>query len=133
MSTENHEIVRRAIDAYNRRDLDAMLREWAPDAVVDWSNSRGVEARVYRGDEEIRIFAERFFETFGEGQVEIVELDEIEPGVLIVDNLTRFRGREGIEVEARAAFLITVRGGVQTSLTLYQSKAEALAAAGHSE
>jgi hypothetical protein len=57
---------------------------------------------------------------------------EIEPGVLIVDNLTRFRGREGIEVEARAAFLITIRGGVQTSLTLYQTEAD-LATAGGSE
>ena len=127
------EIVRRAIEAYNRRDLDAMLREWAPDAVVDWSNSRGVDADVYRGADQIRIFAERFFESFAEGRVEIIELDEVQPGVVIVDNLTRFRGREGIEVQARATFLINIRGGVQKSLTLYQTKAEALAAAGRSE
>jgi ketosteroid isomerase-like protein len=109
-----------------------MLREWAPDGVVDWSNSRGVDAHVFRGADQIRVFAERFFESFAEGQVEIVGMREIEPGVLIVDNLTRFRGREGIEVEARAAFLITIRGGVQTSLTLYQTEAD-LATAGGSE
>ena len=36
------------------------------------------------------------------------------------------RGRDGIEVEARSAWLITFRDGEQASLTLYQSKQEAL-------
>ena len=37
MSQENVEVVRRSTDAYNRRDLDGVLENWAPDAVVDWS------------------------------------------------------------------------------------------------
>ena len=49
MSQENVEIVRRSTAAYNRRDLDGILESWAPDAVLDWSNSRGPEAGVYRG------------------------------------------------------------------------------------
>jgi hypothetical protein len=49
MSEENVEIVRRSTDAYNRRDLDGILENWAPDAVLDWSNSRGFDAGVYRG------------------------------------------------------------------------------------
>jgi hypothetical protein len=129
MTSESAELVRRAIEAYNRRDLDAMIREWAPDAVVDWSNSRGVEAHVFRGLDEIRAFAERFFQSFAEGRIEILDIDEIAPGVLVVDNVAHFRGRADIEVQARSAWLITIRGGVQTSLTLYQTKAEALEAA----
>ena len=49
MSQENVEIVRRANDAYNRRDLDGMLELWAPDGVLDWSNARIFDAGVYRG------------------------------------------------------------------------------------
>jgi ketosteroid isomerase-like protein len=37
---------------------------------------------------------------------------------------------DGIEVQARAAWLITFRDGEQTSLTLYQTKKEALQDAG---
>jgi ketosteroid isomerase-like protein len=43
------------------------------------------------------------------------------------------RGRDGIQVEARSAWLITFRDGKQTSLTLYQTEQEALEAAGLSE
>jgi hypothetical protein len=38
MSEENVDFVRRATDAYNRRDLDGFMQNWAPDAVVDWSS-----------------------------------------------------------------------------------------------
>jgi hypothetical protein len=43
------------------------------------------------------------------------------------------RGRDGIEVRARSAWLITIYDGEQTSLTLYQTKQEALEAAGLAE
>jgi hypothetical protein len=33
MSQENVQIVRRSTDAYNRRDLDGIVENWAPDAV----------------------------------------------------------------------------------------------------
>ena len=49
MTEENVEIVCRSIQAYNDRDVDGMLECFAPDAVVDWSNSRGVNAHVFRG------------------------------------------------------------------------------------
>ena len=41
MTEENVEIVCRSIQAYNDRDVEGMLECFAPDAVVDWSNSRG--------------------------------------------------------------------------------------------
>jgi ketosteroid isomerase-like protein len=66
MSRENVEIVRRSTDALNRRDLDELVEHWAPDAVVDWSNSRGPEAGVYRGHDEIRAFAKRFLAAWDE-------------------------------------------------------------------
>jgi hypothetical protein len=64
MSRENVEIVRRSTDAYNRRDLDGIVEDWTPDAVLDWSNSRGIEAGVHRGHDEIREF-EHFFRSLG--------------------------------------------------------------------
>jgi len=134
MSQENVEIVRRSTDAYNRRDIDGILANWAPDAVLDWSNSRGLDAGVYRGQGEIRAFIERFLAAWDEVRIEIVDGPaEVEDGLLIAENVTHLRGRDGIELQARSAWLVTIRDGEQTSLTLYQTKQEAREAAGLQE
>ena len=126
---ENVEIVRRATDALDRGDVEAMLEEWAEDAVVDWSRSHGLDARVFRGKEEIRRFMIRFREAFSGLDTELIDAVEVADGVMVVENLAQVRGREGIEAQARSAWVITIEDGVQTSLTLYQSKREALRAA----
>ena len=133
MSQENLEIVRRSTDALSRGDFEGFLENWAEDAVVDWSRSRGLDARVFRGHAEIRAFAERFREAFDEMQLELEDLTEIEDGLLVAQNLAHMRSRSGVEVQARSAWLISIRGGEQTSLTLYQTEQEALEAAGLSE
>ena len=130
MSQENVELVRRSTDAYNRRDLDGILENWAADAVVDWSNSRGLEAGVYRGHDEIRAFAQRFFAAWDEVRFEIDDPIEVEDDLLVVENVAYLRGRDGIETEARSAWVITFRQAQQTSLRLYETKQEALEAAG---
>jgi ketosteroid isomerase-like protein len=133
MTQDNLEIVRRSTEAYSRGDLDGTLQSWAPDAVLDWSNSRGLEAGIFRGRGEIRRYMQRFLETFEDVRIEVEDLVEVKEGVVIAENLAHFLGRDGIEIQARSAFLITLRDGQQTSLTLYQTKAEALEAAGLSE
>ncbi len=133
MSLENVEIVRRTTDAYNRGDLDGLVEHWAPDAVLDWSNSRGPEAGVYRGHDEIREFTKRFLSTWDEVRLEIEDPIEVGDDALVLENVTYLRGRDGIETQARSAWLTTFRDGQQTSLTLYQTKREALEAVGRSE
>jgi ketosteroid isomerase-like protein len=130
MSQENVEIVRRGFAAYSRGDLDEVVELWAPNATWDWSNSRGFDAGVYRGHGEIRAFWQRFLAAFEEVRFELVDLLEVEDDLLIVENVAYMRGRDGIEVQARSAWLITFQDGDQTSLTLYQTKQEALEAAG---
>lgn len=133
MSEENVEIVRRGFAAFNRRDLEGVLESWAPDAVCDWSNSHGFDAGVYRGRDEIRAFWRGFLNVFEEVRIEIDGPMEIEDGLLLAENVAFFRGRDGIETQARSALLFTIRDGKTTSLTLYQTKQEALEAAGLTE
>jgi ketosteroid isomerase-like protein len=133
MLEENVEIVRRSTDALNRRDLDGLVEHWAPDAVVDWSNSRGPEAGIYRGHDDIRAFAKRFLAAWDEVRLEIDYPIEVEDDLLVVENVAYVRGRDSIETQARSAWVTTFRDGQQTSLTLYQTKQEALEAAGLSE
>jgi ketosteroid isomerase-like protein len=133
MSEESVEVVRRGFAAANRGDLEEVLEMWAPDAIWDWSNGHGFDAGVYRGRDEIRAFWQERSVTWEEIRYEIVDLQEVEDDQVIVENLAYLRGRDGIEVEARSAWLITFRDGEQISLTLYQSKRDALEAAGLSE
>jgi ketosteroid isomerase-like protein len=134
MSQENVEIVRRSTDAISRRDVDGWLETWAQNAVVDWSNARSFDAGVYRGHGEIRAFTEGFLDNWDEVRFEIVDgPEEVDEGLLITENVAYMRGRDGIEVQARSAWLITIQAGKQTSLTLYQTKQEALEAAGLAE
>jgi ketosteroid isomerase-like protein len=125
--------VRRGTDAYNRRDLDGILENWAADAVVDWSRSRGFDAGVFRGHDEIRAHWQRLLDAFDEVRIELVGPVEVEEGLVVVENVAYQRGRDGIEVQARSAWLIAIRDGETTSFTLYQTKQEALKAAGLKE
>ncbi|MGA8927536.1 MAG: nuclear transport factor 2 family protein [Solirubrobacterales bacterium] len=133
MSQENVEKVRRGFAEYNRGDVEGALQEWAPDAVWDWSNGHGFDAGVYRGRDEIRAFWQQRSAAWEEDRLEIVDLVEVGDDRVIVENVAYLRGRDGIEVEARSAWLVTFQDGEQISLTLFQTMREALEAAGPSE
>ena len=53
MSQENVEIVRQASEAFNRRDVDGVLKSADRDVVWDWSRAVGPERKVFRGRDEV--------------------------------------------------------------------------------
>jgi ketosteroid isomerase-like protein len=81
MSEENVEIVRRGLEAWNRRDLTTWLASFDPDAEVDWSRSRGPLMGVYRGHDGIETFWDAWFSTFEQVQIEIQGFTEVGPEV----------------------------------------------------
>jgi len=132
MSQENVEIVRRAIEAFNRQDLDVALRDIAPDATVDWSHSRGPDAGVYVGHDAIRRFWTDLTEPFEENT--IVPTEFIPHGEHVVVPITgRMTGRGGIRVEAKTVMVATLRRGRVVRWTMYQDRTEALRAVGMEE
>ena len=132
MSQENVEIVQRSIAAYNRRDFEALRELSHPELEVDWSASRGLEAGVYRGLEEVLRFYQGFLDTFEQVDVEPNRFIKSADSV-VVPNTAYVRGRDGIETVARSAFIFEVRGGLVARICLYQEMHEALEAAGLSE
>ena len=132
MTQESVEIVKRSIDAYNRRDFETLRRMNHPDVEVDWSASRGLEARVYQGVDEVLSFYARYLETFE--KIDLQPERFIDAGdSVVVPNTAYVRGRDGIETVARSAFVFDVRGGQITRICLYQETDDALEAAGLSE
>src|SRR2546423_70825 len=131
MSQENVEIVRRSYEALDRGDIDAAFEDFAPDFELDMSRAIGMDRSMY-SLAQFRRLTEQFAETWESVRYEADEL--IDAGEHVVMPFTnRFRGRDGIEVQARGTWLGTIRDGVIVRICLYQELQEALEAAGLSE
>jgi ketosteroid isomerase-like protein len=127
--SQNVDVVKQALDAYGRRDVVALRALNHPDVELDWSASRGFQARVYRGiDAALRFYGE-YFDAFHEIVFEPVSFIDAGESV-VVPNVARQRGREGIQVLARSTLVFTVRSSRITRICLYQETAEALKAVG---
>ena len=72
MSKENVEIVRAAIDGYNRRDWDAALKDAAPDFELDMSRAIGPLSGTYRLN-QMHDFWDEFADMFESIHVEAEE------------------------------------------------------------
>jgi ketosteroid isomerase-like protein len=127
--SENVEIVKRSIAAYSGRDFEVMRGMSHPDLQLDWSASRGLEAGVYEGVENVMGFYRNFFDTFEKIAIEADRFIESGDSV-VVPNTAYLRGRAGIETVARSTFVFEVRGDLITRICLYQETQEALEAAG---
>lgn len=122
------EFVRRAMDAFNRGDLDAMLELAGEDFEYDWTRSRGPNAGIYRGPEGFKEFVSEQWSMFDDFRVEAHELIPCGDHV-IVPTTVHARGRDDVPVSASSVHLYTFKTGRLVRITLYQERAEALAAA----
>jgi ketosteroid isomerase-like protein len=129
VQSANVAVVRRAVESFNRRDLDAVMRDSDPDVEVDWSRSRGVEAGVYRGHREVQDFWGTFLDVFE--SVTVIPDEFMEHGEhVVMPNRSVMAGRQGITVEAHSVAVATLRDGHILRWRLYHDRSEALRAAG---
>ena len=84
---------------------------------------------LYRGFEEVMRFYADYYAAFEEIMLEAESYTSAGEYV-VVPNTAYQRGRDGIEVSARATFVFTVYDGRITRICLYQETQEALVAVG---
>ena len=131
MSQENVEIVKAAIDAYNREDWDAYFKDLAPGFELDFSRAVGPWRGVFGLDQARRVM-EEIREAWESAWLEPHEF--IEAGdLVVVPGTQHVKGRDGIEVAARGAFVWTIRNGAIERMVMYQSRQDALEDLGLSE
>jgi ketosteroid isomerase-like protein len=131
MSQENVELVRRAIDFFNRGEIDRALEDTDDDFEMDWSNSIGPLKGVYRGRRQVLELWASFWEAWQEVRWDPEEIIDVDETRVILVNHVRMRGKgSGVEVDATGVQLWTIGDGKGQSVKLYQSKEDALAATG---
>ncbi|HEY5197375.1 MAG TPA: nuclear transport factor 2 family protein [Solirubrobacteraceae bacterium] len=129
MMFENTKVVREMLEAWNRRDADGALEFLAEDAVEDWSRSIGPMQGIFDGHAEIRDHWMVFWDVFE--SIRLLPEEYIEAGdLVVVPHLVEARGRGGVTTQARGALVYELDGGLVTRSTIYQDRAEALAAVG---
>ena len=135
MSQENVAIVRRVSDAYNRRDVGAMLDELHPE--IEWypwlQVQLGGGATLYRGHQGVRDGIRDGEEAFAEIQAEQSEIRDLGERVIAIGHL-RARGKEsGAITESALAWIVEFNSGKVIRVREYLDPQEALDAVGLSE
>jgi ketosteroid isomerase-like protein len=132
MSEENVEVVRRAIDAYNRGDPEGFLAEVHPD-VESLEDPRVPGGKTLRGREEVERYLKslsRYWESIGLAPERFVDLGD---DVLVLARMSAQSVRGGPEIERPLDQLVSLRDGKVIRTRIFSSRKEALEAAGLSE
>jgi uncharacterized protein (TIGR02246 family) len=121
------DLLRRWIEAWNRRDVDGVIALLAPGA--EWT-AVGVGPEHLRGLPAIRAFIEAWLSPYDEFELELEELRELGHGVafLVLNSTGRLTGSVGT-VQMRFAFAGTYDTDRILSITGYTDVEDARAAA----
>ena len=139
MSEENVQSFKRAVEAYNGRDVQAVLDELDPE--VEWHPGLwpglpallGGEPAVGRGHEGARKLLGDVYDAFAELHLELSEVRNLGADVLAIGRLY-LQGREtGVEAELPWAYVVEYRNGKALVIRTYLDPDKALEAAGLSE
>ena len=132
MSPENVALARKAIDALNRSDFDALLAFLSPDVV--WEALEGVSGigELYRGRAEVREWIALMLENTEEGiHTEIEQMADLGDGrVFIAVVLTARRRGSNVPFEYRTWQVVWFADGLVTRRQVFWTRAEALKTAG---
>jgi ketosteroid isomerase-like protein len=128
MSQASVEIVKAAIDAFNREDWDAAFQDAASGFELDMSRAVGPLYGVFRLDQVRGVLVE-FREHWESVWIEPHELTYA-GDLVVVPYTLHVRGREGIEVVSRPTTVWTIRDGAIERISMYQERQDALEALG---
>lgn len=132
MSRENAEIARQLLDAWARREVDAVLKLCRED--IEWHpavTAGGLEGTVYRGHRGIRDWMRDLDDVWAELTYEIEEVRDLGEGRVLM--LGRFHAvglESGVPIDQPHGFLFAMAAGKVALARAFATQGEALAAAG---
>jgi ketosteroid isomerase-like protein len=133
MSQENVQMARELIEAWNLRDIDALLAAAAPD--VEWTPAgpAAVERSVYRGREEIARGFESTWLGWAEFRLDESEIRDLGQSALWLGRAKMQGAASHVRLDQEWAILIVFTDRAVTSLRAFPAWRDALKAAGLEE
>jgi ketosteroid isomerase-like protein len=121
---------RRGYEALNRRDFDAALEDYAPDAEFDNSEAF-LDGRAYRGIAALRSFMEHIWERWGE-EFQLHPREFIGAGehLVVVCDMRGSGSVSGVPIESQWVHVYTYRGESIVRHRSFRDRVEALRAVG---
>ena len=129
MSQENVEIVRRFVEDFNRRGVDALV-DFCDSEVEYVEDPKFPQAKVYRGRDAVVRQAREFYASFSEYRIEIEDLFGADDKVVAVCHEIGRGTASGAPVDRRVGWIFTIRAGKLLRMEIYLHPADALEAAG---
>jgi ketosteroid isomerase-like protein len=133
VSQENVEIVARAIDGFNQRDVEALADLVTPDFELFPAVIGVVEGGSYRGRDGLATYFDTLSDAWGEMRIVPDELRDLGDRVLVLGRIEGHGRGSGVPVHAPQGIIFDVRGGKMSRIRTYLDHGEALRAAGLSE
>jgi ketosteroid isomerase-like protein len=125
MASENIEIVRRGLDAYNRRDVEGVIATAHPEVEFVPLGSLLV-GDSYGGHEGIRRFMAEIAEEWDEIVIKDDEFREEDDRVLLLGEFQARGKASGVEVRSPVAWIFDLRDGKVARMRAYSNQEEAL-------
>jgi ketosteroid isomerase-like protein len=123
------ETVRAVIDAYNARDMDAMMARFHEDVV--WHTTPGfLWPGPYRGRDAVRGLFEHWWQGWDTGYADADELVEADDRVMVSADVHGRSAGDGLDVHVALNWIFHVRDGAIDLVRSYGSPDEARAALG---
>ena len=133
MSQENVDAFRRAVDAANRRDTEAVLAECGPN--VEWHAVLPVVGgdMVYRGHEGVREFLRDLWEVLADSKLVFPQITDLGDRLIATGHLSGRGAQSGAETRTPFAYVVEYENHKAILVRAYLDPGEALEAAGLSE
>jgi ketosteroid isomerase-like protein len=130
MSQENVEAARKLIQAFNRRDLEAMTESFDPG--IEWApgGPAAVERAVYRGRDEVSDGFAATWEAWEVFHLEEHEARDLDDSVLWLGRAQLRGGASHMELDQEFAVRLLIDGGKFVRIEGFRTWREALEAAG---
>ena len=132
MSQSNVKLVHRAVDAWNRSDVDAFLSQFDADCEVVFP-PEVPEPGPFHGHAELRQWIEGFLGAWESHRVEVVEVVDGSRDVLAVLHMVGRGSGSGVDFDETDAHVFTIRDGRIARWQNFNRRAQAVEAAELSE
>jgi ketosteroid isomerase-like protein len=130
MSQENVEILRRVLEAWNRRDLDVGREYLAPDAEWEPATPSVVEGAFYRGLDEVADATAALWELWDVFRFEEAEIRDVDGAVVWLGRVHIKGGASQVELDQEFGIYSVMAAGKIKGAKAFLSWTEALEAAG---